>query len=75
VHELTKLWARRLTITELYHDVKNHRYGWALCHALMTRATVLIARSDYLDQTLLTLMHWLSLAVAPLPVWHYLPAM
>jgi hypothetical protein len=41
----------------------------------MTRATVLIARSDYLDQTLLTLMHWLSLAVALLPVWHYLPAM
>jgi hypothetical protein len=41
----------------------------------MTRATVLIARSDYLDQTLLTLTHWLSLAVALLPVRHYLLAM
>ncbi len=29
VQTLTKLYARRMTLEELFRDAKNRRYGWA----------------------------------------------
>jgi hypothetical protein len=37
VHELTKLYARRMTVEELFRDAKNRRHGWGLRDTLITR--------------------------------------
>jgi hypothetical protein len=37
VHKLTKLYARRMTVEELFRDAKNRRYGWGLRDTLITR--------------------------------------
>jgi hypothetical protein len=37
VHELTKLYARRMTVEELFRDAKNRRYGWGQRDTLITR--------------------------------------
>jgi hypothetical protein len=37
VHKLTKLYARRMTVEELFRDAKNRRHGWGLRDTLITR--------------------------------------
>jgi hypothetical protein len=37
VHKLTKLYARRMTLEELFRDARNRRYGWGLRDTLITR--------------------------------------
>jgi hypothetical protein len=63
---LTKLYGKRMTIEELFRDLKSKRNGWALRNTLVRRA-------DRLDRLLLiiVLAYWLLLGLGLHGLKHY----
>jgi hypothetical protein len=90
VHELTKLYARRMTVEELFRDAKNRRYGWgaryhswrpisgSLVPTGWSAATdALQLNAGRLDRLLLilALAYWILLAFTLVALQRYLPGM
>jgi hypothetical protein len=70
VQRLTELYARRMTIEELFRDEKNRRHGWALRNTQITRPE----RFDRL-LLILTLAYWLLVGVGLTALKRYPPGM
>jgi hypothetical protein len=70
VHKLTKLYARRMTLEELFRDAKNRRYGWGLRDMQLNVA----GRLDRL-LLILALAYWILLAFTLVALQRYLPGM